>query len=115
MNVHKSLFCNYHNYYDINFWGRNNDHFCTFKGGGDVQIFVESGYSAAVLHTQGGEANEGDEEAEDVSSPDDACFEGLPSVFWPQAFETYPALGWGQCHHANPAPERREPCQTYQV
>ena len=55
--------------YKIKAFGRNDDHFCTFKGGGDVQIFVTSGYSAAVVHSTGGD--EGDEEGRpDHEGPD---------------------------------------------
>ena len=49
----------FHPQFHIKAFGRNYECFCTFRGGGDVHIFVnDATSSAAVLHTTGGEEAE---------------------------------------------------------
>ena len=57
----------------IKAFGRDNACFCTFMGGGDVHIFVESGSSAA---NEGAEATEGADENATEGADENA--EGVP-------------------------------------
>ena len=85
---------NFKEKFNIKAFGTNYDHFCTFKGGGDVQIFVASGSSAAVLHTKSGEANESNLADED---DDDEVAEGVPPLNDPAPNLTPPKRGEYRC------------------